>query len=156
MERARRHEERGEWETVVDLLEEVRLLGPPHVDVDEELGEARRKWVAARREHEVVAWYDAGVAHLESGDLEAARADFRRIQERWPGYRDVAERLREIERLFSQTQLFERAAKCERARDWRGAIGAYRAILEIDPYNRRATRRMARAQRYADRGDGLR
>jgi len=152
LERARRHEERGEWETVVDLLEEVRLLEPPHIDVNGELEEARRKWVAARREQEVAAWYDAGVAHLESGHLEGARADFGRIHERWPGYRDVADRLRDIDKRSSQQGLFERASGCEDVCDWEGAIKAYRGILDIDPYNHEATRRLARVQRCADRG----
>jgi len=152
LEQARRHGEREEWRQAVELLEEVRLLRPPHVDVARELEQARRRWVEAREEHQVAAWYEAGLAHLAAGDLEQARMDFERIVARLPDYRDVRDRLGEIRQRFSQQQLFERADGCEEACDWGGAIGSYRAILDIDPYNRKATRRLSRAQRCADRG----
>jgi tetratricopeptide (TPR) repeat protein/tRNA A-37 threonylcarbamoyl transferase component Bud32 len=152
-EQAQRHKEREEWEKVVDLLEEVEQLGPPHINVTEELKHARKKRIEARGERQLAAWYDEGVAQLAAGNLDQARVNFERVYERRPGYRDVADRLREIQKQLNLKQFFERASEFEAACNWEGAVAAYRDILDIDSHNSRAASRLARALRRAERGD---
>lgn len=146
------HKERGEWEEAVNLLEEVRLLKPPHIDVTEELQDVSAKWAVSRGRQQLAAWYEEGVALQKAGDLEQARLRFKRVHDRQPGYLDVADRLEEIEWQIGLERLFAQASEREATCDWGGAIEAYRRILEADQYNRKATRRLARAQRCADRG----
>jgi tetratricopeptide (TPR) repeat protein/tRNA A-37 threonylcarbamoyl transferase component Bud32 len=150
-EQAQRHRERGEWQRAVDLLEEVGLAGPPHIDVTEELEQVRKRWAEARKERELAAWYEEGVAHLKAGNPGQARKSFEAICKRRPDYRDAADRLSEADERWKLRQLFERASEHESARNWAGAIVAYREALEIDPHDRRATRCLARVQKRADR-----
>ena len=152
-EQALHHVERGEWKEAVDLYEEVRNLAPPHIDVSEELAHAQRKWFETRRERELAALYTEGMALLSAGKLEQAKASLIRIYERQPDYQDVAVRIREVETKIEQSQLFQRASECEAAADWEGAVQAYREILDIDRYNSRATRCLARALKSAARGE---
>ena len=83
-------------------------------------------------------------------------ASFRqRIELHLPALRDSGLDC-EVARLprgtLARRRLFKRAAEYEDACNWSGAIGNYRTILGIDPYNRKATRRLLRAQRYAVHG----
>jgi tetratricopeptide (TPR) repeat protein len=147
---AERHKEQREWEEVVDLLEEAEQLRSPYLDVTEELEHARRRWVEIRQEQQLTTWYDEGMTRLQAGDLEQARANFQMIDGRRPGYRDVADRLGEIEKKLDLKHLFELASECESVCDWRGAIAAYGRILDTDPYDRKAARYLARVQRRVD------
>ena len=128
-------------------------MGAPDIDVTEELRRARRNRDGAEQERQLAAWYDAGIAQLAAGNLEQAKVNLERVYERQSGYQDVAERLGEIEKQLNLKQLFERASEYEAARNWEGAIEVFREILVIDRNNSRAIRRLARVQKYAERGE---
>jgi serine/threonine protein kinase len=152
-ERAQSHKEREEWEEAVYLLEDAEALDPPHINVAEELESARRKWAEARAEQRLARWYDEGMAHLTRGELELAGASFEKIVSYQADYRDVADRLNEIGERTRLLGLFERASGYERNKEWEQAIAIYREILNLDPLNREATRRLMRAQDRAEWGD---
>jgi serine/threonine protein kinase len=149
LEQAQHHREQREWRKVVDLLEEVEMLGLPHIDVADELKLAREKWAETRQEQQLAAWYDAGMAALEAGDLQQASTNFERIYARQPDYRDVADRLKKIEGELKLDLLFGQASEYEATCQWAEAIEVYREILDIERYNSRATSRLSRAHRCA-------
>ena len=151
VEQARRRIEQKEWIGAIDLLEQVEQLRPPHIDIAEELKQLRRKLAQPRHERELTDWYNEGMSQLTAGNLEQARRYFQEIADVQRDYRDVADRLVEMENKIKLEQLFEHASECEAACDYEGAIGTYRAILDIDRYNSKAMNRLGRAQRCAER-----
>jgi len=153
---AQHHIEREEWEDAVNLLEEIVMLNPPDIDVTRELENARAKWTEARMEQQFLAWYNRGVAQLAAGSLEQAQENLTRIYQRQPGYRDVGDRLKEINEKFYLKQQLKRAHEHEAACEWEQVIDVCRVILAIDPYNREASRCLNRAQRHADGDNGSR
>jgi serine/threonine protein kinase len=155
-EQAQYHEEREEWIEAADLLEEVELLNPPHIDLTKKLKHARQRRKEARKEQRLAAWYDEGTAKQATGELGQARENFRKVHQRQPDYRDVAVRLREIDQALKLKRLFERASQHEATDKWKLAADVYRDILVIDPRNREAVRRLNRALERAEWGDGHR
>jgi len=152
-EQAKHHEERGEWIEAADLLEEIELLRPPHINVTQKLEYAKERRKEARRQQQLATWYDEGTARLAAGGFEQARESFQRIYQRRLDYRDVADRLKEIEQALKLKRLFERASQHEAAREWKPAVDVYRRILDIVPYDQEAGRRLSRALRRVERGD---
>ncbi|MDY7076987.1 MAG: protein kinase [Chloroflexota bacterium] len=155
VERARRHREQGEWEDAVDLFEEVWFSRLPHLDVTDELELARDRLRDAKKQQELVTWYDEGMVQLAAGELEQAKASFEKITRRHSDYRDVTDQLEEIEKQFNLKRLSEQVSEHEAAGEWEQVIGVCSEILSIDPLNREASRCLERAQRRVDRTGGF-
>jgi len=153
-EQAQRHAEREEWEEATDLLAEVESLNPPHIDVTEELNHARKKWEGTRKAKQLAELYDVGMAQLAEGDLRGAKSCFEKIEQRRPGYKDVAERLKEVEKRLKIERLLKKMSDHEAAGEWEQAISVCTEILTIDPLNRQASRCLERVQKCAGGGDG--
>jgi tetratricopeptide (TPR) repeat protein/tRNA A-37 threonylcarbamoyl transferase component Bud32 len=148
------HEKREAWEEAVTTLERIIELNPPHIDVHQQLEEARRRRDQALGRQLLADLYEVGISHLEAGDLDKAADHLRRVYERQHDYSDVAERLAEIERRLGVEQRFARASELEAAREWAQAASLYQEILDVDPGHPGARRRLKRAQRRVKGGAG--
>jgi serine/threonine protein kinase len=135
--------ERTEWEQAVSLLEAIRSLAPPDVDVTQDLANARVELAKLREEQLLVAWYDAGIAQLQPGNIEQARTYLQQVQDRRPDYRDAGERLAEIDKGFDISARLVRASQLEELGEFNSALNAYLEILLLDRSNRKALRRLA-------------
>lgn len=155
-EQVKLHEEGEEWIEAADLLEEIESLRPPHINVTQKLEYAKERRKEARRQQQLATWYDEGTAWLAAGEFEQARESFQRIYQRRLDYRDVADRLKEIEQALKLKQLFERASIHEAAGEWKLAADAYREVLVIEPDSRRALHRLNRSLERAEWGEGQR
>ena len=72
--------------------------------------------------------YNLGVDAMAAGDVAAALQYFTSLEEKAPGYRDVAQRINEVESAFKTEQVFSEAGTAYESEDWAVAIQKYEAL----------------------------
>lgn len=143
LERAQRHKEQDEWREVVDCLEDIEQLNPPHINVSEDIQYAKEK----SREQQRADWYNIGKSQLEAGNLEQAITYFKRISEQEDEYRDVPTLLKKTEKQLCLDQLSKKAYEYKTDDEWEQSVAVCREILTIDPFSREAVRCLVRVHR---------
>ena len=85
----------GDAQGAIDAWSRIFLIDIDHAEASRRIEQARK--VKAESERQVEEVFHDGVAHLEAGDVEAARQAFQRVLELQPGYTTAAEYLQQIE-----------------------------------------------------------
>ncbi len=80
------------------------------------------------QERQIVALYEQAVALDAAGEDDAAMETYAELDALRPGYRDIAARMAEIERVQSVEEQFAAAGEAYRAGDKRAAVAAYEAL----------------------------
>jgi tetratricopeptide (TPR) repeat protein len=85
----------GDPQGAIDAWSRIFLIDIDHPEAGRRIDHARK--LKAEAERQVEEMFHDGVAHLEGGDLEAAKQAFRRVLELQPGYATAREYLQQIE-----------------------------------------------------------
>ena len=121
----------SEWKLVVETLENVLKLNAGLEPAKQRLTEAQ-----------LALCYQAGERHFEHKQWQAALQNFRELEQRRPGYRDVASKLEVIQERLALEKLYYQAQEHERARKWVEALDLYEQIYKRDRNYKNVLKRM--------------
>jgi hypothetical protein len=95
--------EAGDWEATIRTVGELQTIDAgAATDLDAVVSDASRRLAEVHREAEKAAAYDAGLIHLDRGELQQARAAFQTVHSLGPRYRDTDTLLEAVESQLSQ------------------------------------------------------
>jgi len=138
--KAQEHLMRANWQEAITCLEEV-------VKLDSAYENAKASLDKARREYQLEALYREGIQYFVGRAWQNARKSFDEILDMQPdGYRDVREKLDEVNKQLRFASQYEQALGCESAEQWSEAIRIYVSILTEDPVYPEVAEKLVRAR----------
>jgi outer membrane protein assembly factor BamD (BamD/ComL family) len=138
--KAQEHLLRKNWREAIICLKEVIKLEPDY-------GGAKASLDKAERELTLEELYQEAIQHFDRQSWQNAGESFNKILEmQSEGYRDVREKLDEVDKQLRLADQFEKARGCESVEEWSEAIRIYIEILTEDPVYPGVGERLARAQ----------
>jgi tetratricopeptide (TPR) repeat protein len=132
MDEARAALARGDFDRAQSVFQSILAENPDDARAAAGLAEAQRQ--AA-----LLADYQRAVSLEGEGRFEEALALYRSIRERAPVYRDVAQRISQLERLRQIDETYAEAEAYFQAERWAEAIAAYEKVRKLDGRYQRET-----------------
>lgn len=130
-----------DWAAAITAFETVTALDSDFQDAGKKLAQARKALAREGVETVVARYYAEGVAAEQRNDLSGALAAFEKVRKFNPNYRDVADRLAEIEKALAPKavasiaapavnldSLYQAALATEQSGDWKQAVLAWEEL----------------------------
>ncbi len=92
----------------------------------------------SQQQEELDRLYTDALAAQQQGDLDNALSQLRQIESRWPGFRDVQQRIKTLEKQQTLENTWLEAQDHVQAGDWQAAIALLTQLRAQDPDFRRA------------------
>ncbi len=134
--------EKGEWETAVATFQKIQAIDVAYKEVAVKLQQAEEEVTLAEQYNKALESLTYGKELYYGSWFNRAKKQIQAIQEKRPGYRNVAAKLKEIEKQLALLELYEGATSYETKGDWTEAIKAYGDLLGQSPAYRDAASRL--------------
>jgi tetratricopeptide (TPR) repeat protein len=105
--RARRAHQNQEWQTIIDLLEQIHAEDPAYPDREGLLTSAREAVEAQELARRVAALYAEGQRHMDAKEWQKALECFEDVQRLEPGYREIEELLSRVRQEVARGLMVE-------------------------------------------------
>lgn len=151
-------QEQGKYAEALQLFMRVRQTDPSFRDIAKRMQELQDAQKTRSLTEEMDSLYAEAARKSAAGDLEGALATYDRLRQKSPTYKDVADRMRQInDQLMADRQkdkleyYYTEGLAHLRRRNWTQAMSALEAAAQSDPNYRDVKLRLSEAQKQSEK-----